>query len=95
VGALVFELRKGAAGYFVRIAYVTQSLQQMRGAIADGYRLRVRAADTRLGDPCKGSNPCQLSLHDFNKLMKGALGTNNPFLSSCDAGKKYQVCGGG
>jgi hypothetical protein len=31
-GALVFELRKGARGYFVRIAYVTQSLLQMRGA---------------------------------------------------------------
>jgi 4-phytase/acid phosphatase len=95
VGALVFELRKGGTGYFVRIAYVTQSLLQMRGAIADVYRLRVRAADSTLGGPCRGSNHCELPLDDFNKLLRGALGTNNPFLSTCDASKTYQVCGGG
>jgi hypothetical protein len=96
-GALVFELRKlknsqPQAGYLVRISYVTQGLQQMRGYQDGVYRLRVQAADSQSPDPCNGSNPCDIPLDAFNTLVKNALGQSNPFLSTCTKDLVYQIC---
>lgn len=89
-GALVFELREGPRGYRVRVNYVAQSLLQMRGKSdrppTEPYRFKVVCQDE------KGAalDPCEISLHQFEAVVAGALGDNNPFLSGCANGN--EVC---
>jgi 4-phytase/acid phosphatase len=87
-GALTFELRRRGGDYFVSIAYVAQSLSRIRNPAAggDAYRLAVACLDAH------GANqsPCEMSLERFNRLAESAIGTRNPFLSTCRSGE--QVC---
>ena len=77
-GALVFELRKRAAGWFVRVEYVTQSLSQMKnGPVSDAFRLRV------LGPDCiQPGNYCEMPLATFNQRVSKSIG--QAFLSHCE-----------
>lgn len=90
-GALVFELRKRSEGYFVRLVYMAQSLEQMRSSPSDNepYRLSVSCHD----ESGKYLNPCELSLDTFNNVVTTAIGQNNPFLSRCDTSMQ-QICDG-
>ena len=87
-GALTFELLRQGGDYFVRIAYVAQSLSRIRNPAAggDAYRLAVACLDAH------GANQshCEMSLERFNRLAESAIGTRNPFLSTCRSGE--QVC---
>jgi len=83
-GALVFELYKRANGNYVRIEYVAQTPAQMRGEAA--------GAPFRLRTTCGGISPCDIPLGAFNKAVADAIGRDNPFLSTCTADGKQQVC---
>jgi 4-phytase/acid phosphatase len=87
-GALVFELRQRTDGYWVRVEYVTQSLEQMRnGPTVKAFRLAVH------GGPCRGKQPCEISLTNFEQLVKAQMGPE--FLSGCtNRVPKEQSCSG-
>ena len=91
-GALVFELRdRGAPGQpdlFVRIFYVTLTLQQMRDytqptATLDPVWLRVANPN------CKSGPDCDIRLGTFETMAHNSL--DSKFLSSCRSGR--QICG--
>lgn len=87
-GALVFELYRRGDNHFVRIAYTTLSLQQMRNAggappIGPAFRLPVYCR-TNGGAPCG-----DISLPDFNEMATRGIGKE--FLSRCEAGGR-QTC---
>lgn len=82
-GALVFELWHMPHNlFFVRVGYIAQDLEQMRGNTSGAVRLEAM---------CGGQLVCIMSLRDFNKLADGAKDKN--FLSRCSNGK--QLCGSG
>ena len=83
-GALVFELRRRSGEWFVGIDYVTQTPLQMR--TRDKADQPVRVA---VGCP---DRPCEMTLSAFIRLVNGALGKDNPFLSQCNKDRD-QVCG--
>ncbi len=88
-GALVFELwqrTNGARDYFVRIEYVTQSLDQMRtGPVDKAFRLAVR------GPACEPGPQCEMSLTKFEQLVQGKM--RREFLSGCtDTAPPDQTC---
>jgi 4-phytase/acid phosphatase len=85
-GALVFELRKRSQGWFVRIEYVTQSLEQMRkGSVINAFRLRVKSSDC-----IQSGNYCEMSLDAFNNRVSQSIGKGKSFLSKCDG--NTQIC---
>jgi 4-phytase / acid phosphatase len=74
--ALVFELRQRNGDYFVRVEYVTQSLQDMRKGPTDkAFRLAVD------GPACLGTRPCEMPLAAFETFVKGKVAPQ--FLSGC------------
>jgi hypothetical protein len=87
-GALVFELWQRSGGdHFVRVEYVTQSLDQMRnGPIEQAFRLAVE------GPACDPQKPrCEMSLTKFEQLVQGRM--RREFLSGCtDTVPKEQTC---
>ena len=84
-GALVFELRRHARGYFVRVSYVTLGVAQMRDGAGEPFRLNVN------GPACRGrSRHCEMSLEAFQSLVDEGLG-DRKFLSRCDRDGR-QVC---
>jgi hypothetical protein len=75
-GALVFELRQRNGAYFVRVEYVTQTLEDMRKGPTDkAVRLAVD------GPACLGTRPCEMPLSAFETLVKGKVAPQ--FLSGC------------
>jgi 4-phytase/acid phosphatase len=80
-GALVFELRKHSDGvWFVRVEYVTQSLDQMRdGPTNKAFPLAVD------GMACSQKRPCEIRLETFEKLVAKRIGSQ--FLSTCTNGE--------
>ncbi len=75
-GALVFELRQRNGAYFVRVEYVTQSLEDMRKGPTDkAFRLAVD------GPACLGTHPCEIPLAAFETFVKGKVAPQ--FLSGC------------
>ena len=80
----MFELYKRANGHYVRIEYVAQTPAQMRGD-AKGTAFRLRTT-------CNNISPCDIPLAAFNKAVADAIGRDNPFLSTCTADGKQQVC---
>jgi 4-phytase / acid phosphatase len=87
-GALTFELRQKDGGYFVSIAYVAQALSQIRNpaSAGDAHRLAVACR----GTSGESLSPCEMTLDRFDRLVESAIGSNNPFLSSCR--NDLQVC---
>jgi hypothetical protein len=88
-GALVFELWRrtnGNGNYFVRIEYVTQSLDQMRnGPVDKAFRLTVN------GPACEQKPQCEISLTKFEQLVQERM--RPEFLSGCtDTVPPEQTC---
>jgi len=80
-GALVFELWHMPHNLFlVRVGYIAQDLEQMRGNTSGAVRLEAM---------CGGQLVCIMSLRDFNTIADKAKNKN--FRSRCRGGK--QVCG--
>jgi hypothetical protein len=83
-GALVFELRKGSDGHFVRVYYVTQTLSQMQNGPSD-HAVRIAVQ----GPACQRQpGVCDIPLNAFDQLVTNAIGKE--FLSACVDGN--QVC---
>jgi 4-phytase/acid phosphatase len=84
-GALVFELRERDGTDYVRVQYVTQSLEQMlHGPKSEAFRLEVT------GTACQGKEPCEMTLTTFRQLVYKRI-KDSLFLSGCsrDGG---QIC---
>ena len=88
-GALVFELRQRSDGtYFVRVEYVTQSLEQMRNK-SDLDKVFRLAVD---GPACLQKHPCEIPLKTFQQFVEARMGRE--FLSRCNSAiPPQQTCG--
>jgi hypothetical protein len=87
-GALVFELHQRNGAYFVRVEYVTQTLEDMRKGPTDkASRLAVD------GPACLGTRPCEMPLAAFEAFVKGRIAAQ--FLSGCTGTiPPEQICSG-
>jgi hypothetical protein len=93
-GALVFELRQtGPSDYRVRIQYITQSLNQMRGAIYQGKPCDAEECKfhyvptTCPGDDGKDVTPCEMRLTTFKDRITNVIEKYGDFLSRCKDGQ--------
>jgi 4-phytase/acid phosphatase len=93
-GALVFELRQtGQSDYTVRIQYITQSLNQIRGASYQGKPCDAEECKfhyvptTCADDDGKDVTPCEMRLKTFEDRVTSIVGKYGDFLSRCKDGQ--------